>query len=140
MEKHKELSRAVLELIVPVQILDCFELQGVEESADSITLILHEHSDRIPAQLQGKDIILDGYCNPIELHSFPQKAKAMFLRLYRRRWRVKSERGKPYSNSYEFAPKGTKATHAFGAFLKGAFGLSSDRFLAARTAFVRSRQ
>lgn len=120
-------NQQVLALIVPLEILECFELIGISESTQSIELQLHERKELIPASLKDQDVVLDGFCNPIELHSFPLKGKATFIKLFRRRWK---RRGTPHheSNSYDFAEAGTKATRMFGAFLKGTFGYSPHSF------------
>jgi hypothetical protein len=55
--------------------------------------------------------------NPIELQTFPMKAKETFLLLKRRRWKLKGK-DKSYFNTYSFCREGMKATEEFGAFLK----------------------
>ena len=139
MEKQQTIYNQVLGLIVPTEILDCFELSEVIESNQAIELQLHERKELIPAALQGEDVVLDGFCNPIELQSFPLKGKATFIKLFRRRWKRRGSR-KHVSNTYDFADSGTKATRLFGAFLKGAFGLSPDTFQHARARVMHPRK
>ena len=63
-EKYYELNKVVLELI--------------EASADSIALTLYEHNIVFRGELQCSEVVLDGFCNPIELQSFPKKTMQCF--------------------------------------------------------------
>jgi len=139
MENDQKINKQVLSLIVPAEILESFQLSGVCETKQTIELQLHERKDLIPVSLQGMDVVLDGFCNPIELQSFPLKGKATFIKLFRRRWKQRGSR-KHMSNSYDFADSGTKATRMFGAFLKGAFGYSPDTFQHARHRAMHPRK
>ena len=139
MQKEQTINEQVLGLLVPEEILKCFELSGVSETNQAIELQLTEGKDLIPESLKGVDVVLDGFCNPLELQSFPLKGKAAFIKLYRRRWKQRGSR-KHYSNRYHFTAPGTKATHQFGAFLKGAFGLTPDTFQHARHCAVHPRK
>lgn len=139
MEQKNELLKQALGLIIPEEMLNSFELSDVQESVDSIELELRECKELIPDRLKGADVVLDGFCNPIELQSFPLKGKATFIRLYRRRWKQRGS-NQHESNIYDFADSGTKATRMFGAFLKGSFGLTSDTFQHTRDRFMRSRK
>lgn len=127
MKNEQPINDQVLGLLIPDEILEFFELSGVSESTQAIELELRERKNLVPEPLKGLEVVLDGFCNPIELQSFPLKGKAAFIKLYRRRWKQRGHR-KHLSNSYDFADSGTKATRLFGAFLKGAFGLTPDSF------------
>jgi len=76
-----------------------------------------EKRDRIPSSLQGKDVVLDGYCNEIDILTHAFSLKKIYLRLIRRRWK---ERGttKQYSNEYNLHIPGMKTTREFRDFLK----------------------
>jgi hypothetical protein len=84
-----------------------------------------EKPERIPSSLEGKDVVLDGYLDPLELIDFPLRGKLLYMCFIRRRWK---EKGKTVgqNNSYEFHPEGAKVTHDFGNFLKG---LTGDEFI-----------
>ena len=78
-----------------------------------------EKPDLIPEKLKGKEPVLNGYLHELELQTYPIQGKSCYLRLRRRRWKEKGTDGKQsYWNEYDFAAEGTKATKAFGAFLK----------------------
>lgn len=139
MENEQTINKQVLGLIVPSEILESFQLSEVTQTKESVELQLHERKDLVPACLQGEDVVLDGFCNPIELQSFPLQGKATFIKLFRRRWKRRGTRNH-VSNTYHFTAPGTKATRMFGAFLKGAFGLSPNSVQHTRDRFVHPRK
>lgn len=114
------LFKSMSKLFVPIEILEHFELTALEEKGGVIIIELEEKKDatHIPKQIvrDGK-AVLSGYCNKVEIQTFPAQGKEVFLTLYRRKWKVKGTT-KTYSNSYRFTEKGMKATKKFGAFLK----------------------
>jgi hypothetical protein len=107
----------VLSVLIP-ESLSCFHLVSVKEHATYIELRLEDSADSIPLELLHRpSIVLDGFCNPIELQSFPLKGKPVYFKVYRRRW--KESGGKEhYSHHYDLHPEGVKATHEFASFLK----------------------
>ena len=116
----EELFNSFSKLFVPSEILTHFEVTGLEEIGGVIQIELKEKKDanHIPKQIlkEGK-AVLDGFCNKIEIQTFPAQGKEVFLTLYRRKWKIKGTT-KSYSNRYDFTEKGMKATKDFGAFLK----------------------
>ena len=107
------LSKAILR----EDISSLFRLEEVRDEPEATVFILQEKQELVPKELLGKEVVLDGFCNPIELLHYAMKRKKLFLRLYRRRWKEKNST-KHYSNSYELHYPGMKATKLFGAFLK----------------------
>ena len=84
METENILS-SILSVLVPTS-LTSFSLAGVKEYKDRIEFRMEENESNIPLCLRGKNtVILDGFCNPIELQSFPLKEKPVFYKVYRRR-------------------------------------------------------
>jgi len=112
----------ILTLIVPTEILEHFEYESHFEQSGVYTIALIEKDDvnHIPKSIlrEGK-VVLNGYMNPIDLQTYPLQGKEVFLRLKRRRWRLKKDESKKsYFNEYDFSYPGIKATKSFGAFLK----------------------
>jgi hypothetical protein len=107
-------------LFVSRDILTHFELVKLEEDQGVILIELIEKDDaeHIPKSIvrEGK-AVKDGYMNTVELQSFPAQGKEVFLRLKRRRWKIKGTK-KGFYNNYKFINTGMKATKEFGAFLK----------------------
>ena len=126
--EEKALYQELLKLIVPKEITDNFELIEIIERTNMITLSFEEFSSRIPKPLQGKEVVLDGYLNQLELQTFPLKDKTVYIALRRRRWKEKGDSKQSYSNTYELHVEGMKTTKEFGAFLKEEFGLQPDEY------------
>jgi hypothetical protein len=107
----------VLSVLIP-ESLSSFQLVSVKEYLGYIELRLEESIDNIPSELQNcPDVVLDGFCNPVELQSFPLKDKPVYFKVYRRRWKVCGS-SEGCNNHQELHPKGVKATHEFASFLK----------------------
>lgn len=115
-------------MIVPKEITDNFELIEIVEKTNMITLSFEELTSRIPNPLRGKEVVLDGYLNQLELQTFPLKDKTVYIALRRRRWKEKGNNKQSYSNTYELHIEGMKTTKEFGAFLKEEFGLQPDEY------------
>jgi hypothetical protein len=64
-----------------------------------------------------EEIVLDGFCNPIEMLSFGFSLGPVYLRIYRRRWK-RSNKDKHFSNDYDLQLKGYKLVPELGIFLK----------------------
>lgn len=104
-------------LIIPKEILECFEINSVTEKEDDLFITLIEKDSCIPNE--GFDLVQNGFMNPQELNSFPVAGKRCYLKLTRRKWKIRGSNGSSsYTNSYDFTLEGTKATKSFGAFLK----------------------
>ena len=116
--KSAALDSQVYSLVIPKEILESFLIEQINEGEELIEISLVE-KELIPLVLQGKQAVLNGYMNPMELQSYPIQGKSCYLKLKRRRWK---EQGTGDStnchNAYDFAAPGTKATKTFGAFLK----------------------
>jgi hypothetical protein len=108
-------------LLVPEEILNFFEITTLEEKEEDLFVYLVEKDSCLPDR--SLDLVQNGYMNPVELNSFPIVGKRCFLRLTRRKWKIRGSDGsQSYTNTYDFALEGTKATKLFGSFLKE-FGL-----------------
>jgi transposase len=125
---EKALYQDLLKLIVPKEITYNFELIEIIEKTNMITLSFEELTSRIPKPLSGKEVVLDGYLNQLELQTFPLKDKTVYIALRRRRWKEKGDSQQSYSNTYELHVEGMKTTKEFGAFLKEEFGLQPDEY------------
>jgi hypothetical protein len=122
------LYQELLGLIAPEQIRSNFKLTTIQEKKGSITLVFEEKESLVPDDLQGKEVVNDGFMNPVELQTFPLNDKKLYLSIRRRRWKEKGTPGPSYSNKYELHRKGMKTTNEFGDFLKEELGLSPDKF------------
>lgn len=122
------LYKELLSLVVPREITQDFELKEIVEKTTMITLYFEEFPDRRPKELEGKEVVLDGFVNQIELQTFPLKDKTVHIAVRRRRWKAKGDKSKSYSNSYDLHIEGMKTTKEFGAFLKEELGLQPTEY------------
>jgi len=121
--------QSLLSVLFGEEISNNFVVKEVQELTDYIEIRLEELEELYPKALsEVEEIVLDGFCNPLELHSFPMKGKAVYLKLYRRRWKTKGTK-KHYSNSYNLTEKGVKATIEFSSFLKDTFGQTPSEYI-----------
>lgn len=126
--ESKNIYQELLKLIAPEEITDNFSLVDILEKTTTITLYFEEKEKRIPKELQGKEVVLDGYLNVIELQTFPMKDKTVYLAVRRRRWKEKGTNEKNYSNTYDLHLEGMKTTKEFGTFLKEELGLQPAEY------------
>ena len=107
-------------MFVPSEILSDFEVTDAFEENGVWIIELYEKADlaHVPKLIKYKSkAVLNGYCASIDIQTFPTDAKEVFLRLYRRKWKVSGE-SKSYHNRYHYTQEGIKATKKFAAFLK----------------------
>jgi hypothetical protein len=113
------LEAHILRLLIPEEIIECFELNQIVENDDELLFDLIEKESCVPKSLPKEESVLNGYMNTTTLQSFPQKGKRCYIHLRRRRWKLKgSTDTRSYFNEYEFTASGTMATKPFGVFLK----------------------
>ena len=126
--ESQSVLQSLFNVLFPEIITLHFEITSVKESKDRIEIRMEELAELVPQSLESvTDIVLDGFCNPIELQSFPLKGKPVYLNLYRRRWKQKGT-NKHSTNNYNIHPEGVKATKEFASFLKEAFGHTPDQY------------
>lgn len=116
-KSDSENMKDLLSLHVPSSYLDYFDLVMVENKPDCWELVLEEKGDLVPKVLVGEEVVLDGFCNPVNVLSHSFSLKKIYLVIYRRRWKHKGDR-KHYSNSYDFHAEGLRVTEELAAFLK----------------------
>jgi hypothetical protein len=103
-------------MFVPETILENFNIYDVQKRNQNWVIELREKEEKIPNKLTC-DVVLDGFCNPIEVMSFGFSLGPVYLKIYRRRWK-KSNENQHFSNEYDFTLKGFKMVPELGIFLK----------------------
>ena len=105
-------------ILVPKDFLVYFEIIEVIEKGNEWQIVLHEKKDQIPKALLSETmVVLDGFCNPLNLLSHSFSLKPVYLVMYRRRWKV-SNTDKHYSNEYTLTKDSAKLTADMAVFLK----------------------
>jgi len=114
-----EMFDMLIGLFVPKNILEDFEVWDGYKRTGNWVIELREKEFKIPKELleSSSEVVLDGFCNPLEMLSFGFSLGPVYLRIYRRRWK-KSNEDQHYSNDYDLQLKGYKLVPELGLFLK----------------------
>jgi hypothetical protein len=115
--RQSNLAEASYKIFVPEEYLLDFEVNHIENKPQEWVIELVEKEERIPKALAGKEAVLDGYNNEIDILTHAFSLKKIYLRLIRRRWKEKGGT-KHYSNEYDLNIPGMKTTPEFRDFLK----------------------
>lgn len=104
--------------MVPPDFLEYFEIFEVKELNNEWQIILHEKESSIPDKLKDKpDVVLDGFCNPLQILSHGFSIKPVYLVMKRRRWK-QAGTDTHYSNEYTLTKDAAKLTRNMAGFLK----------------------
>ena len=115
---HQDLNFELSLMMVPRDFLDFFEVYEVKNLSNEWQLILHEKEHLIPQVLKDKEaVVLDGFCNPLQILSHCFSLKPVYLIIKRRRWKY-SNTNEHYSNEYELTKNSSKLTPDMANFLK----------------------
>lgn len=115
--RQTNIAEQVYKVLIPEEYLADFDVNHIENKPTEWVIELVEKEDRIPKALAGKEVVLDGYHNEIDILTHAFSLKKIFLRLIRRRWKEKGTT-KHYSNEYNLHIPGMKTTKEFRDFLK----------------------
>ena len=128
MEKNQ--LELLARIVLPLEILDYFEITGVEQSSTEIRIHLDElmnpiHLDELMNPNLSCDVHFEskGFMEAVNVTDFPIRDHKVILVIRRRRW-TDLRTGKSFSLpiSLEIACKGTRYSKEFGAFLKETYG------------------
>ena len=108
MEKNQ--LEVLARIVLPSEILDYFEITGVEQSSKEI----HIHLDELMNPALSDDVHFEskGFMEPVEVTDFPIRDRKVILVIRRRRWTI----------NLEVVCTGTRYSKEFGAFLKETYG------------------
>lgn len=108
-------------IVLPSQILDYFNITGVEQTATEIYISLDEKMS--PQLSQDPNYESKGFMESVNITDFPIRDHKVILRIRRRRW-TDSRTGKSFSIpiDLDIVAKGTRYSKEFGAFLKETYG------------------
>jgi len=114
-----EMNEVFKSMFVPQNILNDFEVWDVYGKQGNWIIELREKEAKIPIELieLKEEVVLDGFCNPIDMLSFGFSLGPVYLRIYRRRWKQSNE-DNHFSNEYDLQLKGYKLVPELGIFLK----------------------
>jgi len=85
MTSQDTLFNQMARILVPESYLQDFEISSINELSTEWQIELTEKADRVPTELQGKECVLDGYCNSVDVLTHAFSLKKIYLRIRRRR-------------------------------------------------------
>jgi hypothetical protein len=105
-------------MLVPRDLLSFFDIVEVKELHNEWQISLHEKQELIPEKLSSeKDVVLDGFCNPLTVLSHGFSTKPVYLVIKRRRWK-RSGSDDHFSNQYVVTEDSAKVAPDMAGFLK----------------------
>lgn len=111
-------------LILPADLLECFDIIKIESDADMLTLYLDEQN--IPPSSSSRcSLESKGFLAAVEIRDFPIRDRKVTLFVRRRKW-LDKETGSIICNSFELTAHGTRHSKEFASFLKGLLGEIPD--------------
>lgn len=112
--------RTLIQLVLPKEVFDYFNLLKLEVEGNEIHAYLDEQNI-VPDGYEKEKLISKGFHSSITIQDFPIRDKPLFLHVRRRRWQVEST-GAVISRDWDTIAKGTRLTKDFATFLKGILG------------------
>ncbi|MBX2924178.1 MAG: transposase family protein [Chitinophagaceae bacterium] len=106
--------------LLPVGILDYFDIIRVEDSDIGLNIYLEENNS-IPQEFKSLIYHSKGFYPEIRVQDFPIRGKKVYLCIKRRRWENQLT-GEIISRDWSLVQSGTRMTAEFAAFLKEVFG------------------
>jgi len=118
---NAEYLNTLAQIVLPSQILDYFQVCGVEQTATEIHISLDEKMN--PELRDDMHFESKGFMEPVNVTDFPIRDHKVILKIRRRRW-ADVRTGKSFSIpiDLDIVAKGTRYSKEFGAFLKETYG------------------
>ena len=89
--------KELLDLILPRDVLACFEVVKVCTTSARIDIYLDEKNIP-PAEYSGQGVLSKGFAVPTSIQDFPLRGRAVYLHVRRRKWQLPS--GDVVSNKF----------------------------------------
>jgi len=112
MEEYLDL----LKMILPVMLVEHFDLIKSEQKGDKLNLYFEETS-QIPSELNNRQLTSKGFHKEVIVKDFPLRGKFVFLHVKRRRW-TDNQTGEIVQRDWNVVAQGTRMTKEFASFLK----------------------
>lgn len=105
-------------LLLHFSITNLVELCEVKSRQSYFEIYLEEHNEIL---VEGIDASLyeSKGLSEITIQDFPIRGKAVYLKIKRRRWRLKTDSGKIIRNDFTYIAEGSGFTQELSDFLKG---------------------
>lgn len=106
---------------MPQELFQYFDLAEIKEDGDSVLLLQLDEKSLKPSAHSDKDLVSNGFDEPIRIQDFPLRDKAVCFVVKRRQWKDKKT-GRIYSTQGDLTANGTNYSKVFAAFLKERLG------------------
>jgi hypothetical protein len=116
-----EQLQALAQVVLPTEILEYYEVSGVEQSETEIHIHLDERMQ--DSMKRDKRYESKGFMEEVSVTDFPIRDHKVVLLIRRRRW-VEVSTGKSFTvpAGMDVTADGTRYSKEFGAFLKETYG------------------
>jgi len=104
-------------LLEHFSIIDLFELCDIQSKQHYFEIVLEEHN-KILREVDASLYESKGFTE-ITIQDFPIRGKAVYLKIKRRRWRLKDNTKIIIRNDFSFVAEGSGFTQELSDFLKG---------------------
>ncbi|MCR6507915.1 hypothetical protein M1B78_06955 [Bacteroides sp. KH569_7] len=111
-------------LILPVELLDCFDIVEIENDAKILTIHLDEQN-LPPLSPTVHSLESKGFLPAVYIRDFPIRDRKVTLCVRRRKW-LDKETDSIICNTFELTAQGTRHSKEFASFLKGLLGEIPD--------------
>lgn len=111
---------SLLHYLLPKELFEYFDFIEIKEDGNKCLLLHLDEKPIKPSEHTDKDLVSNGFDEPVRIQDFPLRDKAVYFVVRRRKWKDK-QTGKVYSKSWDLAANGTSYTKEFADFLKGLF-------------------
>ena len=111
--------KELLDLILPRDVLACFEVVKVCTTSARIDIYLDEKNIP-PAEYSGQGVLSKGFTGTTRIQDFPLRGRSVYLHVRRRKWQLPS--GEVVSNKFSLSADGTRYSKEFASFLKEILG------------------
>lgn len=116
----------LLQHILPEEIFQYFDLKEIKEDSEDHLLLHLDEKSITPPEHSDKDLVSNGFDEPVCIQDFPIRKKASYLIVRRRKWKDR-QTNKIYSRNWNLTASGTSYSKEFAFFLKGLFGQIPDQ-------------
>lgn len=119
----KELDSLYIDLlkaVLPVGVLDYFEVTGLAQSGEQLVINLEE-KNILPDAYHNQPFHSKGFTPAVIIEDFPIRGRKVLLRIKRCRWEHQ-QTGEIITRDWKMVQQGTKMTADFAAFLKQILG------------------
>ena len=124
MSSNNDQFNSLIKLLLPEELFEYFEIVHVIDDGQAVNIHLDE-LNKAPNGYKQEELITKGFHKSASVQDFPIRDKACFLHIRRRRWQLKTTE-EMISRDWNLVANGTHYTKGFAAFLKDAFGFTSD--------------